>query len=139
MLLSTEGTAHSPRTDELISENSREGQKIVNFPCLNLAETIETMNFDKIRACLAEDFKDIRDPEMVDVVILGCTHYPIVKAEIQKYFPYAELVDGGDGVARQTKKLLEEQNLLNPSGSGKIEYHFSRPERYDVKALVQLV
>ena len=130
LLLSTEGTAHSPRTQELIAQNLKEGQTLVNLPCLGLAEAIETRDLAKIRANLKENFKHLKNPESVDIVILGCTHYPLAKTEIQKFFKHAKLIDGGNGVARQTKKLLTEQNLLNPSQRhGSVEYFFSKPSK----------
>ncbi len=127
LLLSTEGTAHSPRTQELIEQNLKDGQTLTNLPCLGLAEAIETRDLAKIRANLQNNFKNVENPEVIDIVILGCTHYPLAKTEIQKFFKNAELIDGGAGVARQTKKLLTEQNLLNSSGHhGSVEYFFSK-------------
>ena len=129
LLLSTEGTAHSPRTQELIEQNIKPGQKVDNLPCLGLAEAIETRDINKIRANLAENFKNIAEPEKVDIVVLGCTHYPLASTEIQKFFPNAKLVDGGEGVAKQVKKLLEEKNLLSSSDKrGEVEYFFSKAE-----------
>ena len=130
LLLSTEGTAHSPRTQELIEENIRDGQQLVNLPCMGLAEAIETKDKERIRENLAENFKNIENPEEVDVVILGCTHYPLASDEIQAFFPNAILMDGGEGVAKQTRKLLEEKNLLNPKEEeGSVEYFFSKREK----------
>lgn len=127
VLLSTEGTAHSSRTKELIKNNIKAEQKIINLPCLGLAEVIETRNLDAIRQNLAENFSHIENPAGADVVILGCTHYPLVREEIQKFFPNAVLIDGGEGVARQTKRLLTERGFLNPKQSqGTVEYHFSK-------------
>ena len=130
LLLSTEGTAHSPRTQELIEENIRDGQQLVNLPCMGLAEAIETKDKERIRENLAENFKNIENPEEVDAVILGCTHYPLASDEIQAFFPNAILMDGGEGVAKQTRKLLEEKNLLNPKEEeGSVEYFFSKREK----------
>ena len=42
LLLSTEGTAHSPRTKELINKNLKPDQTLINLPCLGLAEAIES-------------------------------------------------------------------------------------------------
>ncbi len=126
LLLSTEGTAHSMRTEELIEENLREGQNIVNLPCLGLAEAIETRDAERINHNLTKNFQNVKNPEKVDVVILGCTHYPIVKTEIQKFFPNARLVDGGNGVARHTQELLKSQGLLSVSPKhGQVKYFFS--------------
>ena len=130
LLLSTEGTAHSPRTQTLIDANLRPSQTLTNLPALGLAEAIETCDLNKIRANLAQNFKNIKNPEQIDLVILGCTHYPLIKSEIQKFFPHAQLIDGGTGVARQTQKLLKKQNLLNSQSSpGSVEYFFSKPEK----------
>ena len=130
LLLSTEGTAHSPRTQELIGKNIKLGQKVVNVPCLGLAEAIETRDIERIKKNLAYNFENIEDKDLVDVVVLGCTHYPLAKTEIQKFFPKAKLVDGGEGVARQTKKLLEEKGLLSRRNKpGEVEYFFSKAEK----------
>lgn len=130
LLLSTEGTARSSRTEELIRQNIQPEQTITNLPCLGLAEAIETRDLAKIRENLCENFKNVKNPEKIEVVILGCTHYPLASDEIQKFFPKAELIDGGKGVAKQTKKILEERGLLNLSGErGKVDYFFSKREK----------
>ncbi|MBR3318917.1 glutamate racemase [Candidatus Saccharibacteria bacterium] len=129
LLLSTEGTAHSPRTQELIEQNIKPDQRIDNFPCLGLAEAIETRDINKIRANLADNFKNIPEPEKIDAVVLGCTHYPLASAEIQKFFPNAKLMDGGEGVAKQVKTILEEKGILNTNDKrGEVEYFFSKAE-----------
>ncbi len=130
LLLSTEGTAHSPRTKELADQNLRPDQTLTNLPCLGLAEAIESRDLEKIHQNLAKNFQNLPHPELIDIVILGCTHYPLIKPEIQKFFKKAELIDGGPGVARQTKKLLEAENLLTPSTTrGSVEYYFSKSEK----------
>ena len=127
LLLSTEGTSHSPRTQKLIDTNIREGQAITNLPCLGLAEAIETRDNKKILANLKANFANIKNPEDVEVVIFGCTHYPLAAAEIQKFFPNARMIDGGAGVARQTKKILAERSLFSPTKDyGSVEYFFSK-------------
>lgn len=54
-------------------------------------------------------------------LVLGCTHYPLVKEEIQRVLPDTVLFDGGAGTARQTRRLLEEKGLLF-NGPGCVEY-----------------
>ncbi|WP_232218277.1 glutamate racemase [Ruminobacter sp. RM87] len=43
-----------------------------------------------------------------DTVILGCTHFPHLRSEIQKVLPSVTLVDSGDAIARRVKFLLTE-------------------------------
>ncbi len=46
-------------------------------------------------------------------VVLGCTHYPFVKKEIQKVLGNdAVIYDGGEGTAREMRRRLAETNLL---------------------------
>ncbi|MCP4651791.1 MAG: glutamate racemase [Candidatus Omnitrophica bacterium] len=49
----------------------------------------------------------------VDTVILGCTHYPLLKNEIAKYLKGAFIVDSAKEVARYVKGVLCEEGLLN--------------------------
>ena len=62
-----------------------------------------------------------------DVVILACTHYPLIKKEIiQFYGKRAEVVDSSDVVAAYLEKVLRENNLLSTAKSaGKHEFYVS--------------
>ena len=53
--------------------------------------------------------------EKFDSVVLGCTHYPFVKDTIARLQPEASIYDGGEGTARQLKRLLEKDNLISDS------------------------
>ena len=49
----------------------------------------------------------------VDTLILGCTHYPLLREVIQNYVgPSVYLVDSGKAAATYLKNCLNEQNLL---------------------------
>lgn len=43
-----------------------------------------------------------------DTLILGCTHFPLLKEEIHQIMPSVKLVDSGCAVARRVKSLLNE-------------------------------
>ncbi len=56
----------------------------------------------------------------LDALVLGCTHYPFVKDTISRILGENTcLYDGGAGTARQTRRLLEQANLLN-DGDGSV-------------------
>lgn len=62
----------------------------------------------------------------LDALVLGCTHYPFVKTQIARILgPETRLLDGGEGTARQTRRCLEQKDLLNP-GPGSIQMENSR-------------
>lgn len=53
--------------------------------------------------------------EGIDSLVLGCTHYPLLKPLLQEVTgPSVVLVDSADAMAEQTAKLLTERNLANP-------------------------
>jgi len=54
----------------------------------------------------------------IDVLVLGCTHYPLLKPTIQKIMgDQITLVDSAEETASQIKDLLNEENLLNENTS----------------------
>ena len=52
----------------------------------------------------------------VDVIVLGCTHYPLISPLLQELAgPNVHLLDTGPAVARQTCKRLEEAGWARPA------------------------
>jgi glutamate racemase len=50
----------------------------------------------------------------IDHLVLGCTHYPFLIPEIQKIIPDSiKILEPGQAVAKHTKNILENYNLLN--------------------------
>lgn len=72
----------------------------------------------------------------LDALVLGCTHYPFVKDSIAKILgPHTQILDGGAGTARQTKRCLEQAGLLNDGpGSVTIENSLGTPEMLELSA-----
>jgi glutamate racemase len=65
-----------------------------------------------IRTYLSNDFLS-----GIDALILGCTHYPIIKNQISKFFNFnIEVIDSSRIVAMILREKLEKSNLLNDSG-----------------------
>ncbi|MBC7419562.1 MAG: glutamate racemase [Bdellovibrio sp.] len=52
----------------------------------------------------------------IDTVVLGCTHYPLIKSAIQKVFGnHVQLIDSGEAVALQIKSDFLSQKLKRNS------------------------
>lgn len=68
----------------------------------------------------------------IDTLILGCTHYPLLKKSIKKYMKEINLVDSAEAVAQDVKRLLIENNLLNTrkTENTKIFYVTDAPDRF---------
>jgi glutamate racemase len=67
----------------------------------------------------------LSDPVLqnIEALILACTHYPLIKKEINEFYGgKMTILDSSEVVARALKKYLMEQDLLNISNHP--EHHF---------------
>ncbi len=65
---------------------------------------------EKITAHYLDQFND----NIIDTLILGCTHYPLLKNVIAHYVNKKMiLIDSAEAVARETQSQLSNSNLLN--------------------------
>ena len=117
LLLATTATINSKRVEELVKDNKKEGQEIYLKACPNLASSIEADNKEKINSLLNEYLKDYKGKN-IDCIVLGCTHYPIVKEEINNII-HCNIIDGGYGVAKEVKHQIELNNLILDKSNSK--------------------
>jgi glutamate racemase len=94
-------------------------------PCRGLAAIIQAgEQFDE-RAVqtVREACQPLRDAG-VDTVILGCTHYPLIRPMLQRMLgPGVELISSGAALARQVEHALSTRSLGNPR-EGEGDYRF---------------
>lgn len=116
---------------KLLLDKYKDKAEIVPIPCAGLMEFIESGVLDGIELeyYLKEKLSDYSS-ENVSSVVLGCTHYPFVKDSISKILgKNVEVIDGGEGTAREIKRRLAEKSLLNTNTTkGKIEIYNSLGE-----------
>lgn len=126
VILSTPYTMNSIRVNELINDYHNIDQIITNISGENLANLIELDKVNEIDELLNRVLGPYNN---CDSVVLGCTHYPLIKDRIQKVVPNAELLDGSLGVANEVKHQLTINNLLNTKSTlGNIEIVNSKDE-----------
>ncbi len=94
--------------------------EFIKLPAPKLVEFIESGNLDSNEEL--EYLEEILDPYKdgkVDAVVLGCTHFPFAKKTIKRILGKSVLVfDGGEGAAKQCRRVLEERDLLNEKNKG---------------------
>ncbi len=62
----------------------------------------------------------------IDGLILGCTHFPLIKKEVQKFYHSStEVIDSTEIVAQHTRSILEKNGLLNMSPGGAHHFYVS--------------
>lgn len=122
LVMATPGTISSDRTHELIDNNKKDNENIYLVPCDKLANAIERHDEKDINIILHENLDNYKNKK-IDAIVLGCTHYPIIKDKIQAFFPDSILIDGNIGVAKRVKNQLKENNLLsNKKEKGTLEF-----------------
>jgi len=68
------------------------------------------------KAIMDHYFKDIQEP---DVIIMGCTHFPLIKKEYEKYFKNSSLIHSGDAIVEYLKQNFR---CLPHNKASKIKY-----------------
>jgi glutamate racemase len=126
-VLATRGTLASSKFDAL-RDSLKEQARFVLVPCDGLAAAIEEDDAQQIRALCRRYTKEVccfgTGPGEIDTLVLGCTHYPFAAGIFRGLLgPDIQLVETGQPVARQTRRMLEAQDLLNPYGAGRVEFN----------------
>ena len=118
-VMATEVTLREEKFD-LLLHRFDENCSITKIPAPGLVQLIEAGKTDgaETEALLRE----ILGPYVgkLDALVLGCTHYPFAAGAISRVLGgNVQLLDGGDGTARETKRRLMAADLLE-QGSGEV-------------------
>jgi glutamate racemase len=115
--------------------------QVVPLPCPGLMEFVERGDLDgeDLRRYLTELFWSVSQ-ERIDGIVLGCTHYPFVRAMIQEIAGKdVAIYDGGPGTAREMKRRLEEKGVLREKSTvGKVRFINSRDTKEELELCEKL-
>ena len=119
-VMATTRTLASERFQRLVGNHANH-VRVLAQPCPGLAEAIEAQGPESAEvAALLNAFMAPLAAAAVDVVVLGCTHYPwVAEAIARRMPPGVTLLDTGEPVARQLERLLSAANLIG-GGSGQL-------------------
>lgn len=129
-ILATKGTLNSSLFHENVAKHP--DVKIIEQIGHGLVQLIENGDLDSPEMKeLLESYLFPMVEKNIDYLVLGCSHYPYLIPQIKKIIPSTiKIIDSGEAVAKQTKKILEELQLINPSkgNSTQVFYTNSNPE-----------
>lgn len=125
-VLATRGTLSSAKFKAL-RDSLKDQAAFELVPCDGLAAAIENDDQPLVRELCRRYTREAccfgTAPGEIDTLVLGCTHYPFAAGVFRELLgPDVQLVETGQPVARQTRRLLEEMGLLNPSGQGTVRF-----------------
>ena len=73
----------------------------------------------------------------IDHLVLGCTHYPYLIPQIQKIIgKNIKIIDSGQAVAKQTKRVLENNNLLNVNPVVRFHQFYTNTDKKTLETLL---
>lgn len=113
-IIGTEGTINSGIYTEFIT-NLRPEVKVIGKACPLFVPLVEEgMTDDIITRQVIERYLGSFKQENIDSLILGCTHYPLLRKSIGEFMgPEVNLVNPAYETALELKRVLERENLAN--------------------------
>ena len=119
-VMATEVTLRLEKFDSLLHRFD-ENCAVFKIPAPGLVQLIEAGKSDSAETEAL--LRKLLDPYVgkLDALVLGCTHYPFAADVIRRILgEKVELLDGGDGTARETRRRLKEAGLLE-EGKGELK------------------
>ena len=138
-VLATTGTLESARFAALLERYAGDVE-VLTQPCPGLVEQVESGDLDgpTTRSLLHRYVRPLVDAG-ADTLILGCTHYPFLRAAIERAAgPAVSLVDTGEAVARRLESVLTERAMLADRASGDVRFWSSDAAHAAPAALAHL-
>lgn len=122
-LIATEATVASGVYDqELAHLGLRNGP--LKQACPDFVMLVEAGQFDEAAVRdAARRYMKVFHESPVDVLIMGCTHFPLLAGYIEEALPGVELIDPAVQTVMTMKAMLEERELLSKR-KGEPEYKF---------------
>lgn len=113
-VLATGGTLRSARFAALL-DRFEGNTKVVMQPAQGLVDCVEKADLQsEDTARMVNDYVDPLLKSGVDVIVLGCTHYPFLRDLIvRRAGTLISVIDTGAAVAKQLQRRLEEEDILS--------------------------
>ena len=125
-VIGTKRTISSGTYEKKIKEKSPSINVVSMATPLLVPMIEEGFIFDDISNAIIRSYLSNESLAGIQALILGCTHYPIIKNQISKIFNFnIEVVDSARIVSMILREALEKNNLLNDSGIVKDQFFIS--------------
>lgn len=131
-VIGTKGTINSGTYERKILENGA-GKEVLSLATPLFVPMIEEgFIFDDISNAIIRSYLSNEKLKGIDTIILGCTHYPIIRNQIARFYDFSvNVIDSARIVAREIRDSLRGDNLLNPDHDAPAnEFHVSDYTEY---------
>ncbi|TXI79792.1 MAG: glutamate racemase [Flavobacteriales bacterium] len=102
-----------------IVERFAQDVEVLHQPCPGLVKQIEGGEFDtETTEIMLRGWLEPLVARNIDALVLGCTHYPIVRPLIERIVgPEVRVIDPAPAIARQVQRVLQRDDIAAPEGS----------------------
>jgi glutamate racemase len=122
-VIGTKRTISSGTYDQKLKEKAPRTSVVSMATPLLVPMIEEGFIFDDISNAIIRTYLSNETLSGIEALILGCTHYPIIRNQISKFFNFnVEVVDSARIVSLILRETLEKNDLL--SDSGKVQDQF---------------
>jgi glutamate racemase len=132
-VIGTPTTINSNAYTRAIHEHTP-GSRIYSHACALFVPLVEEGWLDHpVTRMTAQEYLKPLLAENIDTLVLGCTHYPLLKPLLREVVGQAvSLVDSAEAMAEQAAQVLSEQGLAHPSQTApSYEYYVTDvPQRF---------
>ena len=125
-VIGTKGTIRSDHYAKSIRAKNK-SMEVASLATPLLAPMIEEGFFNnKISRSIISSYLSSRKLAKIDSLILACTHYPLIRKEVEEFYPKKiMIVDTAGVVADEVKEVLEEKKLISKKKSPKHHFYVS--------------
>jgi glutamate racemase len=130
-VIGTKGTINSGMYEKKIIEKDNNNQVASLATPLFVPMIEEGFVYDDISNAIIRSYLSSEILKDIQSLILGCTHYPIIKNQIRKFFEFrVDVLDSATIVAQHLKKQLETKNLLSKNSNPTHKFYVSDYTKY---------
>ncbi len=114
-LLATPATIARRYTDDLITTYASD-KTVIKLGSRELVRHIESHlhgeDLDRnLLIKIIDNIKQQATGQSINTVVLGCTHFPLIKTEFEKLQPDWQWIDSGQAIANRVKEVLDQSDI----------------------------
>ena len=117
LVMATKGTLNSEKF--LALYHKYDNNNTILLSCSGLADLIEKGNMEEVDKYLKNNLSEYKG---VNNVVLGCTHYPLIKNNIKRILGDVKFFDGSVGVSKELLRQLKLREINYSSDELRIDF-----------------
>lgn len=128
-IMATPATFKSTEFQDLVRQFTHKKQ-VFKIKSNGLEEAVEQFDFAKIKSILEKSLSHINDLG-IDTIVLGCTHYPLIKKQIKQILGSGiTIIDSHKAIAKRVHNVLKLDNSQSISKTVETYFTTGNPDEF---------